>query len=180
LLERIEPKAVGLRSLGSADELVTGESSESFEPPAEVVSGDEVGEMLPKLIMAPVMEALDSRVPDGPAHPLDLAVGPRTLVVRCSMSFMAQEYSKAWAKKCSPLAMASLITAKRKVQWKAPSRWRCVRLLIPTPKSRRIVFVLVLPIALCEIAMTRKTADNPHRQRGGRITGRAYIAETIV
>jgi hypothetical protein len=50
-----------------------------FEPAAEVVSGDEVGEVPAELIVAVVVEALDGGVLDGAVHPLDLTVGPGVL-----------------------------------------------------------------------------------------------------
>lgn len=47
-----------------------------LSPAAEIVGGDEVGEMATELVVALVVEALDRRILDGSVHPLDLAIGP--------------------------------------------------------------------------------------------------------
>jgi hypothetical protein len=44
---------------------------------SEVVGGDDVAEVLPKLIVAVVMVALDGRFHDGPVRSLHLAIGSR-------------------------------------------------------------------------------------------------------
>jgi hypothetical protein len=59
LLERVDREAFGAGSPGLANELVGREPLEGFEPAAEVVGGDEVGEMLAELVMALVVEAPD-------------------------------------------------------------------------------------------------------------------------
>lgn len=43
----------------------------------EVVSGEEIGKVLARLVVRPVMVALDGRLLDRPVHPFDLAVRPR-------------------------------------------------------------------------------------------------------
>jgi hypothetical protein len=53
------------------------ETLEGLEPAGEVVGGDEVGEVLPELVVAVVVEAFDRRLLDRPVHALDLAVRPR-------------------------------------------------------------------------------------------------------
>lgn len=80
-----------------ADELVGRKAFQGLEPAGEVVGDDEVGEVLLKLVVALLIEELDRGVLDGSVHVLDLTVGPRclALVVRCSMSFLAQACSKA-------------------------------------------------------------------------------------
>ena len=50
------------------------ESLHGFEPASEVIGCDEVREMLSKLLMALVVEALDCGFLDGPVHSLNLAV----------------------------------------------------------------------------------------------------------
>jgi hypothetical protein len=76
LLERVKCEPVWLRSPCLADELVGREPFEGLEPAAEVVSDNEVGEALTKLVMTVVVEALDGRILDSAVHPLDLAIGP--------------------------------------------------------------------------------------------------------
>src|SRR5215203_167743 len=75
-MERIEPEPLGLECPLFTDELVGRESLQRLEPPAEVVGHHEVSEVLPELVMAFVMVAPDSRVLDGPVHPLNLTIGP--------------------------------------------------------------------------------------------------------
>jgi hypothetical protein len=50
---------------------------EGLESAAEIVCGDEVVEVLPELVVAVVIIALDRRLLDGAVHPFDLPVGPR-------------------------------------------------------------------------------------------------------
>ncbi len=54
---RIEGEVFGLLCPGGADGFIGCEASQGFEPPGEVVGGDEVGEMLPELIVAIVVAA---------------------------------------------------------------------------------------------------------------------------
>jgi hypothetical protein len=108
--ERINREAFGAGSPGFANELVGREALEGFEPAAEVVSRDEVGEMLAELVMAFIVDALDRCVFYGSVHSLDLTVGPRVLrfggpmvdVILCTGEFEG-------ARKSSPFAIASLI-----------------------------------------------------------------------
>ncbi len=60
-----------------ADGFVGREALEGLEPATEVVGGDEVGEVLPQLIMAVVMVTFDRRFLDGAVHPFDLTIRPR-------------------------------------------------------------------------------------------------------
>ena len=52
------------------------EASESLEPAAKVVGGDEVAEVLPELVVAVVVIPFDGRFLDRPIHPFRLTVGP--------------------------------------------------------------------------------------------------------
>jgi hypothetical protein len=62
---------------GLADSLVGCEPAQGLKATAEVVGGDEVGEVRAQLIVCGVVEALDSRLLEGAVHPLDLPVRPR-------------------------------------------------------------------------------------------------------
>lgn len=62
---------------GFADGLVRRQAAQGLQTALEVIGGDEVGEVLPELIVAVVVGALDGRVLDRAVHPLDLAIGPR-------------------------------------------------------------------------------------------------------
>ena len=73
MLERIDGEAFGAANPGFANELVGGEPLESLEPAAEVIGGDEVGEMLAELVMALVVEAPDRCVLDDSVHSFDLS-----------------------------------------------------------------------------------------------------------
>ena len=84
-MERIEGEAFGLFCPGGADGFVGCEASQGLEPPGKVVGRDEVGEMLPELIVAVVVVSSDGRFLDGPVHPLDLAVGPGVVDFREAM-----------------------------------------------------------------------------------------------
>lgn len=55
------------------------EALEGFEPAAEVVGRDEVGEMGFELLVALVMVASDGGYLDGAVYPFDLSVGPGML-----------------------------------------------------------------------------------------------------
>ena len=57
--------------------LIGREAFEGLQSPSEVIGGDKVYEVLSKLIVAIVVEALDGGVLDRPVHALDLAVRPR-------------------------------------------------------------------------------------------------------
>jgi len=62
-VERTEREAFWLDSPLPADELVGREALQRFQAPTEVVDGHEVGEVLPELVVAGVVEALDGGVP---------------------------------------------------------------------------------------------------------------------
>ncbi len=73
---RICSKSVGLVLPCLADGFVGSEPFEGLEPAAEIVGGAEVAEVLPELVVAVVMVALDGSFLDRPVHPFHLAVGP--------------------------------------------------------------------------------------------------------
>jgi hypothetical protein len=75
LLERIEFESFWLRSPALADVFVRREAFERLQPMSEIVCFDEVLEMLPKLLVAFVIEALDGSFLDGSIHSLDVTVG---------------------------------------------------------------------------------------------------------
>ncbi len=68
-----------LRSPAFANVFEGREPLQGFEPASEVIGCDEVREMLSKLAMALLVEALDCGFLDGPVDSLNLAVGPRVL-----------------------------------------------------------------------------------------------------
>lgn len=87
----------GLRRPCLADELVGGDALERIEPAAEVVGGNDVGEMLAELVVALVVEAPDGGVLDGSVHPLDLAVGPGVSCLgRAVLHEGSREADAAW------------------------------------------------------------------------------------
>jgi hypothetical protein len=79
LLERIENESLWLRSPAFADVFEGREALQSLEPASEVIGCNEIREMLSKLLMALVVEALDCGFLDGSVHSLDLSVGPGVL-----------------------------------------------------------------------------------------------------
>ena len=94
-----------------ADGFVRSEPFEGLEPATEVVGGDEVAEVLPELVMAVVMVALDGRATMVRfiRSTWPLVQGCLGLVSRCSMSFWAQASSNEWARNRSPLVIARLV-----------------------------------------------------------------------
>ena len=72
LVERVEGEAVGLFCPGGADCFIGRQATESFESPTEIVDVDEVGEMLPELIVCFVVVASDCCFFQRPVHQLDL------------------------------------------------------------------------------------------------------------
>ena len=76
---RIEPESFGLFCRAFANEFVRREAFECLEATTEIVAGNEVSQMLSKLIMAVVIVALDGSVLDRSVHALDLAIGPGML-----------------------------------------------------------------------------------------------------
>ena len=84
-MDRIQDESVWLGCPDLADVFVKREPSEGLEPPREIVSGYEVGEMDAELVVVVVMEALDGRVLDRAVHPLDLASRPRVVWLREAM-----------------------------------------------------------------------------------------------
>ncbi len=79
MLERVENESFKLRSPTFANVFKGREHLQGFEPASEVIGSDEVREMLLKLLMALVVEALDCGILDNPVHSLNLAVDPRVL-----------------------------------------------------------------------------------------------------
>lgn len=73
----IERESFGLFCPSFANEFVRREAFEGLEAATEIVAGNEVSQMLPKLIMAVVIIAFDGSVLDRPVHALDLSIGPR-------------------------------------------------------------------------------------------------------
>jgi hypothetical protein len=80
LTDRIEPESFGLICPYFADVFVRREACEGLQPLGELVSGDEPVEVSPHLVIAVVVVALDGRLLDCPVHPLDLVIGPRSLM----------------------------------------------------------------------------------------------------
>jgi len=72
----IESESFGLFCPLFANEFVGRETFEGLEATAEIVGGDEVSQVLTKLIMALVVTAFDGCILDRPVHSLDLAIGP--------------------------------------------------------------------------------------------------------
>lgn len=109
---RIKREFFGLDGPSFADELMGCEAFERLQPAAEIVGGDEVCEVPLELIVAVVVVASDRCFLERAVHPLDLAIGPRCfgLVVRWSISALAQASSKAWARNGSPFAKACLMS----------------------------------------------------------------------
>ena len=62
---RVFGEAGGVFLPSSADELVWCQPLQGLEPACEVVGGHEVGEVLPELVVAFVVEALDRGVLEG-------------------------------------------------------------------------------------------------------------------
>jgi hypothetical protein len=76
LLERIEFESFWLRSPALADVFVRRKAFERLQPSREIVCFDEVVEMLSKLLVAFIIEALDGGFLDGSIHSLNLTIGP--------------------------------------------------------------------------------------------------------
>ena len=64
-MDGIESKSIRFFLPASADEFVGGKAAESLESFGEVVGSDEVAEVNAQLVMAVVVEALDSGFFDG-------------------------------------------------------------------------------------------------------------------
>lgn len=77
LMDWVEIESCRLICPAFADELIGREALKCLEAPGEVVGVDEVGEVLPKLVVGVIVEAVNGGLLDGSVHPLDLAVGPR-------------------------------------------------------------------------------------------------------
>ncbi len=72
----IEFESFGLFCPNGADVLIGGKSFEGLQPSGKVISADEVGEMLPEVLVGFVVEAFDGCFLDGSVHAFDLSVGP--------------------------------------------------------------------------------------------------------
>ncbi len=68
---RVETEAFRFGCPTWEDQLVRRQALEHFETATEVGAGDEVRDMTSELLVVIVIEALDGRVLDGPAHSLD-------------------------------------------------------------------------------------------------------------
>src|SRR5262249_18481184 len=78
-MDWIEDEAFGLGCPLLADKFVGREPFEGLQSAAEIISRDEVVEMLFQLVMVVVMIALDSCFFDGAVHALNLTIGPGML-----------------------------------------------------------------------------------------------------
>ena len=72
-----------------ADDFVWCEALQGLQTSTEVVGCDEVGEVLPELVVAVVVVAFYRRVLDRPVHSLDLTVGPG-MPMLCQPMFYVQ------------------------------------------------------------------------------------------
>src|SRR6202049_1538737 len=75
-MDWIEGESVWLFYPDAAEILVWREALEGFEPAAEVVGHDEVGQVAAKLVVGFIVVALDGRFLEGAVHPFDLAIRP--------------------------------------------------------------------------------------------------------
>lgn len=73
---RVECESFGFFCPGGADVFIGGKSLERLESSGEVVSIDEVGEVLAEVLVGLVVEAFDGCFLEGPVHAFDLSVGP--------------------------------------------------------------------------------------------------------
>jgi len=105
-----EADRVGLPCLANC--FVERDTSKGLEPAAEGGGGDKVAEVLPKLVVSVVVIAFDGGGLERAVLPFDLTIGPGIfgLVSRWSMSCSERASSNEWARKSSPLAMASSIS----------------------------------------------------------------------
>jgi hypothetical protein len=78
-MERVCVEAIRFCGPLLPDELVGCEASEGLQASAEIVWGDEVGEVLLEMLVGVVVVSLYGGVLDGAVHPLDLPVAPRML-----------------------------------------------------------------------------------------------------
>lgn len=82
---RVDFKLFSLFCPDAGDIFERCEPFERLEPSTVIVGIDEELEMLPQLIMAPVMVAFDGGVLDAAVHPFDLTIGPRMVGLGESM-----------------------------------------------------------------------------------------------
>jgi hypothetical protein len=73
---RVEPEALRFACKYLADVLVRGEAAQGLEPAGEVVSGEEVAQVAPQLVVGVVVIAPDRRVLERAVHAFDLSVRP--------------------------------------------------------------------------------------------------------
>jgi|GEM_PF-1389898 len=76
-MDRINDESIWLRSPARADVFVGREPRECLQAPSEVVGVNEVLQVLPKLVVTLVVEALDGGLFDRSVHTFDLSIGPR-------------------------------------------------------------------------------------------------------
>src|SRR5579871_275159 len=78
-MDWIKSKSVGVFLPGFADEFIRGKASKRFESSGEVVSCHEISQVLAKLSVAVIVEAVNGGLFDGAIHAFDLSVGPRVI-----------------------------------------------------------------------------------------------------
>src|ERR1700680_1928797 len=76
-MDWIEGETVWFFCPDVADVFVWGEAFQCLKPTAEVVCGDEVGQVGSELVVRLIVIAVDGRLLDGAIHSLDLAIRPR-------------------------------------------------------------------------------------------------------
>ena len=82
---RIDLELAGLFCPDTSDVFVRREAAQGLEPAGMVAGVDERLKVLPELVVAVVVVALDRGVLDRSVHPLDLAVGPGVVLLGQAM-----------------------------------------------------------------------------------------------
>ncbi len=121
----IEFEALGFFCPGGGDVFVGCETFEGLESSGEVVGVDEVGEVLPEVLVGFVIETLDGGLFESSVHALDLPVGPGMLGLGQAMidvgfgageieGMGAEEFSATAEQrlpgvvKCTPLSVSTM------------------------------------------------------------------------
>src|SRR5580692_3845275 len=73
-MDWVEDESIRLLCPCLADVFVGCETPQGFQPAAEVVGGEEVGQVGSELVVRLIVVAVDGRLLEGAVHPLDLAV----------------------------------------------------------------------------------------------------------
>ena len=73
-MDWVEDESIRLLCPCLADVFVGCETPQGFQPAAEVVGGEEVGQVGSELVVRVVVIAVDGRLLDGSVHPLNLPV----------------------------------------------------------------------------------------------------------